>query len=161
MTNNDRVDDIVIRDRTVARVLALIPAVVVVVAVRLLTLATPPTAVRVVAAAGVAGCCWTGYRLLTCRVVVNEEGVRIRGVFYDADVSWEELMSVERDLSGRALRLLLWGVMSPHTVALTGRSRTLRPVALLSGRDDNDVNRAIGAIRVRLGARHIGERVWP
>jgi hypothetical protein len=145
-------DDIVIRDRTVARVLALLPALVVAVCVRVLTLGSPPVAIRVLAAAAVAGCCWTAYRLLTASVTVSESGVRIRGVFYDADVTWEEVMTVERATSGPMLRLLVWGVMSPHSVALVGRSRTLRPVALLSGADDDEVDRAVGAIRVRAGA---------
>ncbi len=150
-------DDIVIRDRTVARVLALLPAVVVVLCVRILTLGAPPVALRVVAAAAVAGCCWTAYRLLTCTVTVSESGVSIRGVFYDADVTWEEVMSVERTTSGPTLRLLMWGVMSPRGVALVGRSRTLRPLALLSHADDDEVDRAVGAIRVRAGAWRVPE----
>lgn len=152
MTEDRAVDDIVIRDRTVGRVLALVPAVAVVLCVRLLTIGSPPVVLRVAAAAMVAGCCWTAYRLLTCKVTVSETGVTIRGVFYDADVTWEEIMSVERATSGPALRLLMWGVMSPHSVAVIGRSRTLRPLAMLSHAEDDEVERAVGAIRVRAGA---------
>ena len=152
MSEDGRVDDIVIRDRTVARVLAVVPAVVVALCVRLLTIGSPPVDLRVAAAALVAGACWTAYRLLTCKVVVSETGVAIRGVYYDADVTWEEILSVERATSGPVVRLLMWGVMSPHSVALVGRSRTLRPLALLSHADDDEVDRALGAIRVRAGA---------
>jgi hypothetical protein len=146
------VEEIVVADRAVPRVLALLPGLAVVVAVRLLTLGAPPVPVRVVAAALIALAGWTAYRLLTASVTVGDRGVRVRGVFYDADVAWAELESVSVDRSGWALRTLLYGVFEPHTLLLSARGRRLRPVAALSRVDDEAVARAVGAMQVRLGA---------
>ena len=134
------------------RVLALIPAVVVAVAVRLLALGNPVIVVRVVAAAGIAIAAWVGYRVLTSRVVVTEGGVEIRGVFSEGLVGWTELDTVELVAASRPLQALVWGVMKPHGLVLHGRTRTLRPIAAVCGADDEDLVRALGAIRVRLGA---------
>src|SRR3954464_15912809 len=121
-------DDIVISDRPGARVLALIPAVIVVLSVRLLTLGTPPTWARVAVAAAIALSAWIAYRLLTAKLVVREDGLHVRGVFYDADVAGAELDEVSRTPSGLPLRLLVWGVFSPETLTLRASGRRLRPV---------------------------------
>ncbi|MDQ1696991.1 MAG: hypothetical protein QOJ03_2344 [Frankiaceae bacterium] len=143
---------IVIADRTMGRVLAVLPAIAVAVAVRLLTLADPPLWVRVVAAGVVAVSCWIAYRLLTSQVVVGDHGVEVRGVLYDAEIPWAHLESIDVKPSGVPLRALVWGVMQPHTMRLRTGSRTLRPVAAISHADDEELSRAIGAMRVRVGA---------
>ena len=145
-------EQIVITDRTMARVLALLPAIVVAVAVRILTLGQPLLAVRLGAAAAIAVASWIAYRLLTARVVVDETGLEIRGVFHEGRVLWSELDSVETGPASLGLRLLVWGVIKPHGLVLRGRSRTLRPIGAVCHPDDEDLQRALGAIRVRLGA---------
>lgn len=152
MTKIDVMERIVIADRTMGRVLALLPAVVVALAVRVLTLGTPPLLVRVAAAAGIALAAWVAYRLLTARVVVGETGIEIRGVLYEGEISWTELEAVEITPAARPLRALVWGVMEPHGLVLRGRSRTLRPIAAVAQADDDDLTRALGAMKVRLGA---------
>lgn len=149
---NVQMDEIVITDRTMARVLALLPAIVVVVAVRVLTLGTPPMAARLGAAAAVALASWVAYRLLTARVVVDETGLEIRGVFHEGRVLWADIDSVEAGPAALGLRLLVWGVIKPHGLVLRGRTRTLRPIAAVCRDDDEDLMRALGAIKVRLGA---------
>jgi len=146
------VERIVISDRTMARVLALLPAAFVAIAVRVLTLGRPPLGERLAAAAIVAVASWIGYRLLTARVVVGDGGVEIRGVFHEGAVEWTELNAVETEPASRALRALVWGVMQPHGLVLHGRTRTLRPIGAVCRADDEDLVRAVGAIRVRLGA---------
>jgi hypothetical protein len=146
------VEHIVIEQRTMSRVLALIPAIVVAVAVRALTLGSPPLAVRLPAAAGVALACWVAYRLLTARVTVGATGVEVRGVLYDATISYAELEAVDVARSGQLLRGLVWGVMQPQTLTLHTASRRLRPIATIGNVDDETLERAIGAMRVRLGA---------
>lgn len=143
--------EIVVTHRTVPRALAILPGLLVVACVRLLTLGTPPVAVRVAAAAAIALACWTSYRLLTASVTVGESGVRVRGVLYDADVPWADLHTVTVEPATGSVRFLLWGVMSPRTVTLVCRDRMLRPIGMVSGPDDEDVDRAVGAIRVRSG----------
>jgi hypothetical protein len=143
-------EDIVIRDRSGARVLAVLPAVVVVLAVRLLTLGQPPVAVRAGAAAGIALAGWVAYRLLTARLVVAEDGLHVRGVFYVGDVSWAELDEISRAPSGLPLRLLVWGVFSPETLTLRAAGRRLRPVAAISGADDDELRRAMREVQTRL-----------
>ena len=145
-------EQIVIADRTMARVLALLPGIVVVLAVRLLTLGQPPLALRVFAAAGIAAAAWIGYRLLTARVVVTDGGVTVRGVFHEGLITWTELETVELSAASRPLRALVWGIMQPHGLVLHGHNRTLRPVAAIGHADDDDLRRAIGAMRVRMGA---------
>lgn len=152
---DESVEQIVISDRSMTRVLALLPAVAVALAIRMLTVTAPPLAVRMVAAAAVAVSGWVAYRLLTARVTVAEGGVTVRGVFYEADIPWSALESAEISPASRPLRLLVWGVMQPHSLTLRTGSRTLRPVAATSAPDDDDLNRAVGAIRARLGAWHI------
>ena len=149
---NVGVEQIVITDRTMARVLALLPAIVVAVSVRILTLGQPPLAVRLGAAAGIALASWVAYRLLTARVVVDEAGLEIRGVFHEGRVLWSELESVDTAPAALGLRLLVWGVIKPHGLVLRGRARTLRPIAAVCRDDDEDLMRALGAIQVRLGA---------
>jgi len=143
-------DDIVISDRPGARVLALIPAVIVVLSVRLLTLGTPPTWARVAAAAAIALSAWIAYRLLTAKLVVREDGLHVRGVFYDADVAWAELDEVSRTPSGLPLRLLVWGVFSPETLTLRASGRRLRPVAAITRDDDNELRRVVQTMQTRL-----------
>src|SRR4051795_11618057 len=164
---------VVVADRLVARVLAVLPAIAVALAVRLLTLGhpplllrgarpppvpaglrggLPPLLLRVAAAASVALACWVAYRLLTARVVVTDHGVEVRGVLYDADIRWAELDGAEAGPAARPLQALVWGIMQPHGLVLRGRGRTLRPIAAVSHADDEDVLRAIAAIRARLGA---------
>src|SRR3954447_6112126 len=143
---------VVVADGLVARVLAVLPAIAVALAVRLLTLGHPPLLLRVAAAASVALACWVAYRLLTARVVVTDHGVEVRGVLYDADISWAELDGAEAGPAARPLQALVWGIMQPHGLVLRGRGRTLRPIAAVSHADDEDVLHAIAAIRARLGA---------
>jgi hypothetical protein len=143
-------DDIVIRDRPGARVLALIPAVVVVLSVRLLTLGTPPTWARVLAAGGVAVASWVAYRLLTAKLVIGEDGLHIRGVLYEADVDWAELDEISRTPSGLPLRLLVWGVFSPETLTLRASGRRLRPVAAITRDDDDELRQVVRAVQSRL-----------
>jgi hypothetical protein len=143
-------DDIVIRDRPGARVLALLPAVVVVLSVRLLTLGSPPTWARIVAAGGVAIAGWVAYRLLTAKLVVGEDGLHVRGVFYEADVAWAELDEISRTPSGLPLRLLVWGVFSPETLTLRASGRRLRPVAAITRDDDDELRQVVRSIEARL-----------
>jgi hypothetical protein len=146
------VPEIEISHRVVPRVLAILPAVVVALSVRVLTLGSPPVALRLAAAGVVAVACWTAYRLLTAKVTVTEDGVRVRGVLYDADVSWAELDTVIVRPASWPVRLLMWGVLRPQSVALSGASKVLSPIAMLSAPDDEEVDRAVGAMRVRSGA---------
>jgi len=146
------VEQIVITDRTMARILALLPAIAVAVAVRFLTLGNPTLWVRLAAAAGIAFASWVAYRLLTARVVVDEAGLEIRGVFHEGQVLWSEIESVDTVPASLGLRLLVWGVIKPHGLVLRGRTRTLRPIAAVCRDDDEDLMRALGAIKVRLGA---------
>lgn len=148
----DGMERIIIADRTMGRVLALLPAVVVAIAVRVLTLGNPPLLARVAAAAAVAVAAWVAYRLLTARVVVGEGGIEVRGVLYEGEISWTELESVEVHPAPRPLRALVWGVMQPQGLVLRGRTRTLRPIAAVTHQDDDDLTRAVGAMKVRLGA---------
>ena len=134
------------------RLLALLPAIAVALAVRLLTLGNPALALRAAAAAGIAGAAWVAYRLLTSRVVVTEAGVEVRGVFYEGEIPWSDLETVEVTDASRPLRALVWGVMKPQGLVLRGKSRTLRPIAAVCPDNDEDLMRALGAIRVRLGA---------
>jgi len=143
-------DDIVISDRPGARVLALIPAVVIVLSVRLLTLATPPTWARLLAAGGIALAAWVAYRLLTAKLIVGEEGLHVRGVFYDADVAWTEVDEISRTPSGLPLRMLVWGVFSPETLTLRASGRRLRPVAAITRDDDDELRRVMQTMQTRL-----------
>src|SRR4051812_18167742 len=144
-------DDIVIRDRPGARVLALIPAVVVVLSVRLLPLGPPPTWARVLAAGGVAVASWVAYRLLTAKLVIGEEGLHVRGVLYEADVDWAELDEISRTPSGLPLRLLVWGIFSPETLTLRASGRRLRPVAAITTSDDDELRQVMRTMQARLG----------
>jgi hypothetical protein len=144
--------EIVIAERTMVRLLALLPAIAVTVAVRLLTLGRPAPAIRITAAAAIAAAAWVAYRLLTSRVVVNDAGVEVRGVFYEGQIRWSDLETVEIATVSRPLQALVWGVMQPQGLVLRGRSRTLRPIAAVCPADDEELLRALGAIRVRLGA---------
>lgn len=143
-------EDIVIRDRAGARVLALIPAIVIVLSVRLLTLGTPPAWLRLLSAAGVAMAAWVAYRLLTARLVVGEDGLHVRGVFYEADVAWADLDDVSRTPSGLPLRLLVWGVFSPETLTVRASGRRLRPVAAIARDDDAELRTVMHAVQTRL-----------
>ena len=134
------------------RLLAVLPAIAVAVAVRVLTLGSPSLAVRVLSAAGIACAAWVAYRLLTSRVVVTEAGVEVRGIFYEGEIRWNDLEAVEVTAASRPLQALVWGVMKPESLVLHCRSRTLRPIAAVCPSDDEDLLRALGAIRVRLGA---------
>jgi len=145
------VPDIAIAHRTVPRALAVLPGLVVAACVRVFTLGTPPIPLRVTAAAVVALACWTSYRLLTASVTVGEAGVRVRGVLYDAEIPWADLHTVNVEPATGAVRFLLWGMVAPRAVTLVCNGRILRPVGMLSGPEDEDVDRAVGAMRVRSG----------
>jgi hypothetical protein len=144
--------EIVIAERTMVRVLALLPAIAIVIAVHLLTLGSPDTAIHIASAVGIAAAAWVAYRLLTSRVVVNDAGVEVRGIFYEGQIRWTDLETAEVAEASRPLRALVWGVMTPHSLVLRGHSRTLRPIAAVCPSDDEELQRALGAIRVRLGA---------
>jgi hypothetical protein len=120
-----------------------------------LTLGTPPVAARVGAAAVVAISCWVAYRLLTVKVTLGEASIRVRGVFYDAMVSYDELEAAVVAAPGWTVRALMWGLMRPHTVELRTRNAKLRPLALVSAADsdDDDVQRVLRALFVRCGTR--------
>jgi hypothetical protein len=145
------VPEITVTHRTVPRALALLPGLLVVACVRIFTLGTPPIPLRMAAAAVIALACWTSYRLLTASVTVGDAGVRVRGVMYDADIPWDDLHTVTIEPSTGAVRFLLWGMVTPRTVTLVCSSRILRPIGMVSGPEDEDVDRAVGAIKVRSG----------
>lgn len=148
-------EEIVASERTLGRLLALLPAVVIGVCVRILTLTGASVPLRAAAAGVVAIAAWTSYRLLTARLSVDENGVSVRGVFYEAEVPWAELRSAEIRPTGRVLRSLVWGMMQPHHIELRTTGATLRPVVAIGPADDDEMRRAVGAIRARLGSRHI------
>ena len=150
-----------VRDRVVARLLAVVPAVLVALAVRVLTLGTPPAPVRVVAAGVVAMACWTAYRLLTVSVTIRDTEVHVRGVFYDAKISYSELRSVSHAQPGFAVRALIWGAMKARAVTLVVAGRTMRPLALLSFAEDMEIDRAVDALLVRTGAFRIPTQRQP
>jgi len=145
----------VVRDRVVARLLAVVPAVAVALAIRVMTLGSPPAVLRVLAAAVVAVACWTAYRLLTVSVTIGDSEVHVRGVFYDANISYAELRSVTHAEPGLAVRALIWGAMKARAVTLVAAGRTMRPLALLSFAEDMDIDRAVDALLVRTGAFRI------
>lgn len=146
---------IVVRDRAVARLLAVLPAVVIAAAVRVLTLGTPPAALRVAAAGVVAIAAWSAYRLLTARVTVTDEALHVRGVLYEADVPFAELQSVHADPAPWPVRVVAWGIMRPRAVRVVTRTTTLRPIALFSGEGDEQVEQAMRALLIRCGTRLI------
>jgi hypothetical protein len=148
-------EEIVASERTMGRLLALLPAVVIGVCVRILTLTGASVPQRAAAAGVVAIAAWTSYRLLTARLLVDENGVSVRGVFYEAEVPWADLRSAEIRPAGRILRSLVWGMMQPHHIELRTTGATLRPVVAIGPADDDEMRRAVGAIRARLGSRHI------
>jgi hypothetical protein len=143
-------EQILASERGFGRMLALLPAVVVGICVRGLTLGTAPVALRVAAAALIAGACWTAYRLLTARLVVDGDGVHVRGVLYDADIPWSMVERADVVPAARPLRALVWGVMKPHTLELhTGPAR-IRPVVTLGAADDHELRLVMSAIRAYL-----------
>jgi len=152
------VGEIVVTDRAVSRILAIIPAIVVAICVRVLTLGSPPVPARAAAAALVALCCWIAYRLLTVKVTLGEASIHVRGVLYDADVSYDDLESAVVAAPGWAVRALVWGVMRPHAVEFRTRTGRVRPLALVSAADDDDVQRALRALLVRCGTRLLSPR---
>jgi hypothetical protein len=155
------VAEIVVRDRVVARLLAVVPAVLLALAIRVMTLGTRPAALRVLAAGVVAIACWTAYRLLTVRVTIGDTEVHVRGVFYDAKISYAELRSVSHAEPGFAVRALIWGAMRARAVTLVAAGRTMRPLALLSFAEDMDIDRAVDALLVRTGAFRIPAQRQP
>jgi hypothetical protein len=155
------VDEIVIGHRTAPRILAILPAAVVTVAVRSLTVLHPSVPVRVAAAAGVALAGWCAYRLLTARVVVAESGVHVRGVLYDADIAWTELDQATLTPASRPLQFLLLGILRPYSLALRAGVRTLRPIAAISSDDDVDLRRAVRAIEMRAGTWRLPSQRTP
>ena len=144
--------EIVVRDRVVPRLLAIVPAVFVAVAVRVMTLGSPPALLRVAAACVVALACWTAYRLLTVSVTIGPEHVLVRGVFYDAEIGYGEVGAVTHGNPGFVVRALIWGTMQARAVTLVAAGRPMRPLALLSFAEDMDLDRAVDAILVRTGA---------
>jgi hypothetical protein len=147
--------EIVVSDRVVPRLLAVVPAVVVTIAVRVFTLGTPPAAIRIAAAATVALACWTAYRLLTVKVTIGDKAVVVRGVFYDAEIGYADLNAVDHSEPHVVVRALIWGAMKARAVTLVGAGRTMRPLALLSFAEDMDIDRAVDAMLVRTGACRI------
>ena len=147
------VSEIVVRDRALARVLAILPAVVIAACVRVLTRGTPPAAARVAAAGVVAIAAWTAWRILTARVTVTGDAVHVRGVLYDADVALADLHSVSSVPAPWPVRALVWGVMRPRAVRLVTGTKALRPLAMLGAEDDEDIDRALRALLVRGGTR--------
>ena len=147
--------EIVVSDRVVPRLLAVVPAVVVAIAVRVMTLGTPPAAIRITAAAVVAIACWTAYRLLTVKVTIGDTAVVVRGVFYDAEIDYDDLSTVDHSEPHMVVRALIWGAMKARAVTLVGAGRTMRPLALLSFAEDMDIDRAVDAMLVRTGACRI------
>jgi hypothetical protein len=148
-------EEILASERTMGRLLALLPAVVIGICVRLLTLTGTVLALRAAAAAVVALAAWTSYRLLTARLSVEESGVVVRGVFYDAEIPWRDLHAAEIRPARRVIRGLVWGTMQPHGIVLRTTGGTLRPVVAIGPADDDEMRRAVGAIRARLGSVHI------
>jgi len=155
------VSEIVVRDRVVARLLSVVPAVVVALAIRFMTIGRPPSALRALAAGIVAVACWTAYRLLTVKVTIGAAEVHVRGVFYDADIPYAELRSVTHDQPGFAVRALVWGAMQARAVTLVAAGRRMRPLALLSFAEDMDIDRAVDALLVRAGAFRIPAQRQP
>jgi hypothetical protein len=151
VTEDDDVEKIVIEHSVAARVLAILPAAVVALAVRALTVVNSAVAARAAAAGVVAVSCWWVYRLLTARLVVAESGVHVRGVLYEADIPWTELEHVSVAPSGQVLQFLLLGIMRPHSLALRSGARTLRPIAAVNGGNDDEISRAVRMIRTRVG----------
>ena len=151
-------EEILASERTMGRLLALLPAVVIGVCVRVLTLTGASLPLRAAAAGVVAVAAWTSYRLLTARLAVDESGVTVRGVFYDAEIPWADLRSAEIQPANRVVRGLVWGVMQPHHIELRTSGAILRPVVAIGPADDDEMRRAVGAIRARLGSRHIPQQ---
>jgi hypothetical protein len=147
--------EIVVRDRIVARILTVLPAVVVVLAVRVMTLGSRPEPLRLAAAGVVALACWTAYRLLTVRVTIGAEQVHVRGVFYDAQIGYDDLRTVTHNDPSLAVRALVWGTVQSRGVTIVAREQSIRPLALLSAADDVDIDRAVDALLVRTGAYRI------
>ena len=52
--------------------------------------------------------------------------------------------------SGLPLRLLVWGVFSPETLTLRAAGRRLRPVAAITGPDDDELRQAMRTMETRL-----------
>ena len=153
--------EIVVSDRVVPRLLAVVPAVVVAIAVRVMTLGTPPAAIRVAAAVIVAAASWTAYRLLTVKVTIGDTAVHVRGVFYDAEIGYNDLSAVDHSEPHVVVRALIWGAMKARAVTLVGSGRQLRPLALLSFAEDLDIDRAVDAMLVRTGACRIPAQRQP
>lgn len=145
-------EQIVASERGFGRMLALLPALVVGVCVRGLTLGSAPVAVRVAAAALIAGACWTAYRLLTARLVVDGDGVHVRGVLYDADLPWSMVEQADVVPASRPVRALVWRVMQPHTLELRAAGARIRPVVTLGPADDHELRLVMSAIRAYLGS---------
>jgi hypothetical protein len=153
--------EIVVTDRVVPRLLAVVPAVVVAIAIRVMTLGTPPEALRVGAACAVALACWTAYRLLTVKVTIGDTGVLVRGVFYDAEIGYGDLRTVSHSQPHLVVRALIWGTMKTRAVTLDAAGRKLRPLALLSFAEDMDIDRAVDAMLVRTGACRVPAQRQP
>jgi hypothetical protein len=152
-------DEILASERTMGRLLSLLPAVVIGVCVRILTLTGTVVAVRAAVAGVVAIAAWTSYRLLTARLCVDENGVSVRGVFYEAEIPWADVRSAEIVPARRLIRGLVWGMMQPHHIELRTSGGTLRPVVAIGPADDDEMRRAVGAIRARVGSLNIpGQR---
>jgi hypothetical protein len=145
-------EEIVASDRGLGRLLALLPALVVGVCVRGLTLGTAPLALRVAAAAMIAAACWTASRLLTARLSVDGDGIHVRGVLSDADRTWTGVQSADVVPAARPSRALVWGVMQPHTLELRTPGARLRPVVTLGASDDHDLRLVMSAIRAYLSS---------
>jgi len=102
-----------------------------------------------------------GAFLLTVSVTIRDTEVHVRGVFYDAKISYSELRSVSHAQPGFAVRALIWGAMKARAVTLVVAGRTMRPLALLSFAEDMEIDRAVDALLVRTGAFRIPTQRQP
>lgn len=143
-------EELVAAERHFARLLAALPAIVVALCVRGLTLGTIPIAARAVAAGIVATACWSAYRILTARLVVNGDGIHVRGVLYDAVVPWTDVRSATILPAAGPIRALVWGVMTPHTIELRTSAARLRPIVSLGAHDDRQMRLVMSAIQAYL-----------
>jgi hypothetical protein len=153
--------EVVVRDRLLGRLLAVLPAVLIALCVRVLTLGNPPTAARVAAAGVVAVAAWSAYRILTAKVTVTPDSLHVRGVLYDADIPLRDLQSVTVHAAPWPVRLLVWGVLSPRSIHVRAGARVLRPLALLSHEDDDDIDEALRALMLRCGTRVVPAQRQP
>jgi hypothetical protein len=145
------VEPIVIEHRLLSRLLTLFPAGLIGIAVRVAVVVRPSLPVRLAVAAVVAVCAWLAYRLLTARVVADDDGIRVRGVWYEADLSWQHIGAADVVPAHSVLQWLAWGIVAPFALRLHTTDRSLTPVGALCRADDEDVARLLTTVRLRTG----------